>query len=65
MERQIYSEQKEIIIMENMKPMAVQLPEETYLRVKEYLKRHKMSQKDFVTGLLQRALDKDSTPGGA
>lgn len=47
--------------MENMRPMAIQLPEETYRRVKDYLKRHKMTQKDFVTGLLQRALDGDDT----
>lgn len=53
--------------MENMKPMAIQIPEETYQRVKKYLKRHKMSQKDFVTDLLLRALDEDSpdTLGGA
>jgi len=47
--------------MENMKPMAIQLPEGMYQRVKDYLKRHKMTQKDFVTGLLQRALDESGT----
>ena len=46
--------------MENMKPMAIQLPEETYQRVKEYLKRHKISQKYFVTRLMEAALEKDS-----
>jgi len=53
--------------MENMKPMAIQLPEETYQRVKAYLKRHKISQKDFVTGLLRQALDEDGSnpPGGS
>lgn len=53
--------------MESTRAMSIQLPEETYRRVKAYLKRHKMTQKDFMTSLLQRALDNDSTstPGGA
>lgn len=53
--------------MENTRAMSIQLPEETYQRMKSYLKRDDMKQKDFMTSLLQRALDNDSTstPGGA
>ena len=43
--------------MENTKTMTVQLPEETYQRMKEYLKRHQVKQKDFVTRLLEAALE--------
>lgn len=43
--------------MENTKTMTVQLPEETYQRMKEYLKRHQVKQKDFVTRLMEAALE--------
>jgi hypothetical protein len=39
--------------MENMKTMTVQMPEGTYQRMKEYLKRHQVKQKDFLTRLLE------------
>lgn len=45
--------------MENTKTMTVQLPEETYQRMKEYLKRHQVKQKDFVTRLMEAALEND------
>lgn len=47
--------------MENTKTMAVQLPEETYQRMKAYLKRHKVKQKDFVVGLVQAEVEKDDS----
>ena len=39
--------------MENMKTMTVQMPEGTYQRMKEYLKRHQVKQKDFLARLLE------------
>ena len=47
--------------MENTKTMTVQLPEETYQRLKAYLKRHKVKQKDFVTRLVQAEVEKDDS----
>lgn len=50
-------------IMTNTKTLAFQIPEELDLRIKNYLAVEKertgkkLSQKDFVVGLIQRALD--------
>lgn len=44
--------------MENTRTMAIQVPEETYQRLKAYLKRHKVKQKAFVVGLVEDALTK-------
>lgn len=46
--------------MKNTKTMTVQLPEETYQRMKAYLKRHQLKQKDFVIKLLKAALESNS-----
>ena len=49
--------------MTNTKTLAFQIPEELDLRIKNYLAVEKertgkkLSQKDFVVGLIQRALD--------
>ena len=45
--------------MENTRTMAIQMSEETYQRMKAYLKRHKVKQKDFVIGLVETAMEKD------
>ena len=47
--------------MENMKTMTIQMPEETYQRMKDYLKRHQVKQKDFVTRLMEAALEKEDS----
>lgn len=47
--------------MENTRTMALQMPEETYQRLKAYLKRHQVKQKDFVTRLVERAMEKDDS----
>lgn len=47
--------------MENMKAMTIQMPEETYLRMKAYLKRHGIKQKDFIDLVLRRALDQEAS----
>ena len=40
--------------MENTRTMAIQMPEETYRRLKD-----KVKQKDFVTRLVQAEVEKD------
>ena len=52
--------------MDNMKAMTIQMPEETYQRMKEYLKRHQVKQGDFITRLLEAAMKNDggSKPEG-
>ena len=39
--------------MGNMRTMAFQVPEELFQRIKDYLHRNNMSQKEFVLGLIQ------------
>ena len=46
--------------MENTRTMAIQMPEETYQRLKAYLKRHKVKQKAFVIGLVEAAMEKEA-----
>ena len=52
--------------MENTRTMAIQMPEETYQRMKAYLKWHKVKQKAFVIGLVEAAMEKEakSAPEG-
>ena len=45
--------------MENMRPMAFQVPDELFQRIKDYLNRHQMTQKDFVIGLIETELNRD------
>ncbi len=47
--------------MEKTRTMAFQVSEETFNRLKAYLKRHKAKQKAFVVGLVEAALDKEET----
>ncbi len=46
-------QQKEGNNMGNMRTMAFQVPEELFQRIKDYLHRNNMSQKEFVLGLLK------------
>lgn len=46
--------------MENVKSMSVQMSEETYQRMKAYLQRHGMKQKEFIATLLEKALDSEA-----
>ena len=46
--------------MENTKAMSIQMPEETYQRMQAHLKRHGMTQKEFIDMMLRRALDKEA-----
>lgn len=56
-------QEKEGKNMGNMKTLAFQVPEELFWRIKEYLQRHNMSQKDFVIGLIERELEQEQTEG--
>ena len=50
---------KEEKSMENMRTLAFQVPEDLFQRIKEYLKRNGMTQKQFVLGLIEDALERD------
>ena len=50
---------KEEKSMENMRTLAFQVPEDLFQRIKEYLKRNGMTQKQFVLGLIEDELERD------
>ena len=52
-------EEKEEKNMENRKTLAFQVSEDLFLRIKEYLQRNNMTQKEFVIHLIERELDRD------
>ena len=45
--------------MGTMRTMAFQVPEELFQRIKDYLHRNNMSQKEFVLGLIETELDRE------
>lgn len=45
--------------MEKMRTMAFQVPEDLFQRIKEYLQRNNMTQKEFVIGLIENELERD------
>ena len=44
----------------DMRTMAIQLPEELFERLKAYLKKNGLKQKQFIIGLIEDALDQDA-----
>ena len=42
--------------MEKTRTLALQIPEELYLRIKDYLQRNNMTQRQFVIGLIEDEL---------
>ena len=55
-----YYKMKENVRMTgDMRTMAIQLPEELFERLKAYLKRNNLKQKQFIIGLIEDALEKD------
>ena len=52
-------QQKEGKNMGNMRTMAFQVPEELFQRIKDYLHRNNISQKEFVLGLIETELDRE------
>ena len=45
--------------MENMRTMALQVPEELFQKIKDYLQRNNMTQKQFVIGLIENEINRD------
>ena len=43
----------------DMRTMAIQLPEELFDRLKAYLKKNNLKQKQFIIGLIEDALEED------
>lgn len=52
-------DEKEGKNMEKMRTLAFQVPEDLFQRIKDYLHRNNMTQKDFVIGLIEQELDRD------
>ena len=51
--------------MGNMRTMAFQVPEELFQKIKDYLQRNNMTQKQFVIGLIENEIDRDLTQRAA
>ena len=47
--------------MGNMRTLAFQVPEELFQKIKDYLQRNNMTQKQFVIGLIENAIERDLT----
>ena len=45
--------------MGNMRTLAFQIPEELFQRIKDYLQRNHMTQKEFVIGLIENEIERD------
>lgn len=55
------TEMKEGATMANTRTLAIQIPEELFQRIKEYLQRNNMTQKQFLIGLIEDELERDLT----
>jgi hypothetical protein len=51
--------------MGNMRTLAFQVPEELFRKIKNYLQRNNISQKDFVIGLIETEIERDLTQRAA
>lgn len=45
--------------MGNMRTLAFQVPEELFQKIKDYLQRNNMTQKEFVIGLIETEIERD------
>ena len=45
--------------MGNMRTLAFQVPEELFQKIKDYLQRNNMLQKEFVIGLIENEIERD------
>lgn len=54
-------QQKEEKEMGNMRTMAFQVSEDLFQKVKDYLQRNKMTQKEFLLGLIEQELTREQT----
>lgn len=55
------NEMKEGAKVANTRTLAIQIPEELFQRIKEYLQRNNMTQRQFLIGLIEEELDRDLT----
>ena len=53
------TDMKEGSTMANTRTLAIQIPEELFQRVKDYLQRNNMTQKQFLIGLIEDELERD------
>jgi len=51
--------------MGNMRTLAFQVPEELFRKIKDYLQRNNVTQKDFVIGLIETEIERDLTQRAA
>lgn len=51
--------QKEASEMGNMRTLAFQVPEDLFQRIKDYLQRNNVTQRQFVIGLIETELDRE------
>ena len=51
--------------MNNMRTLAFQVPEELFQKIKDYLQRNNMTQKEFVIGLIENEIERDLTQRAA
>lgn len=51
--------------MVNMRTLAFQVPEELFQKIKDYLQRNNMTQKEFVIGLIETEINRDLTQRAA
>ncbi len=51
--------------MGNMRTLAFQVPEDLFQRIKDYLQRNNMTQKEFVIGLIENEIERDLTQRAA
>lgn len=56
---------KEEKTMGNMRTLAFQVPEELFQKIKDYLQRNNMTQKEFVIGLIETEINRDLTQRAA
>lgn len=54
-------EQKEEKSMEKMRTLAFQVPESLFQKIKDYLHRNNMTQRQFVIGLIENEIERDLT----
>ena len=54
-------EQKEEKSMEKMRTLAFQIPEDLFQKIKDYLHRNNMTQRQFVIGLIENEIERDLT----
>lgn len=47
--------------MEKMRTLALQIPEDLFQRIKDYLHRNNMTQKEFIIGLIEDELERNLT----